>query len=548
MSAERAILFSVQAAISAVQDESSVRNRNCVSVPTFWDGAVAAGVALVLIACAGSASAQTSAIQVDRARAGIPLGSSMTINVSGSIGPLSVQPSFDGVDSSYDPLTHRLLLTGRALGSGTVTLTDRTGSTTSIAVLVALPAGTIPTDVDVSLAGTVTQSFVAAHVRDAIERALVRQPGTGLDVHGVTIPATLAPGDRLEAQAGISIDGRGTYVDVSGRTNLHVHVDPVGSLDPAVLFYSDDPEYVSATLSGVLIHGTIDVAAPIRIFAYHVADGAPRRMSLVLRAAVPSHVQMLGTISGASPAFAYIGQQSSARFLAARASGQSAIVAIPANLPYEVPFGLMQPGDLIEAIEDLRVIDGGPVDVALVTSPGATPLPPFDGPELTGDSHRRRGVYALTSVAPLDLTFAGGTPEPVPVSVGDGTLLNERADGRSLGGDYGVVRPLALHLANPAQTPLNVYLYELTSGAGGATATLWFTGDASATLIPCIDDSTQPHLIKAFALAAGETRTVTGAFMTDGAASYPIRFGLSAMAPLPVAPGSCAPTPPSREP
>jgi len=548
MSADRAILFSVQAAIWPIQDESSVRNRNCVSVPTFWGVAVAAGVALALIASAGGVAAQTPALQVDRARAGIPLGSSMTINVSGTIGPLSVQPSFDGVDSSYDPQTHRLLLTGRAPGSGTVTLTDRNGNATSIAVLVALPAGTIPTDVDVALAGTVTQAFVAARVRDALERALVRQPGTGLDVHGVTIPATLAPGDKLEAQAGINIDGRGTYVDVSGRTNLHVHVEPVGSLDPAVLFYSDDPEYVSAALSGVLIHGTLSVAAPIRIFAYHVADGGPRRMSLILRAAVPSHVQMLGTISGASPAFAYIGQQSSARFLAARASGQSAIVALPANLPYEIPFGLMQPGDLIEVIEDLRAIDGGPVGVAIVTSPGATPLPALDGPELTGDSHGRRGVFALTAVAPLDLTFAGGSPEPAPVSVGDGTLTNERPDGRSLGGDYGVVRPLALHLANPALTPLNVYLYELTSGAGGATATFWFTGEPAATLIPCIDDSAQPHLIKAFTLAAGETRTVTGAFMTDGAASYPIRFGLSATAPLPVAPGSCTPTPPSRAP
>jgi hypothetical protein len=520
-----------------------VRNRKSVTVPTSRSGAVALCLALALVASAVRGNAQTSAIQVDRARAGIPLGSSMTINVSGAIGPLSVQPSFDGVDSSYDPLTHRLLLTGRAPGSGTLALTDRNGNTATITVLVGLPAGTIPADVDVALAGTVAQSFVAARIRDAIERALVRQPGTGLDVHGVTIPATLAPGDKLEAQAGISIDGRGTFVDVSGRTNLHVHVDTVGNLDPAVLFYSDDPEYIGAALSGVLIHGTIDMSAPIRIFAYHVADGAPRRMSLVLRAAVPSHVQMLGTISGASPAFPYIGQQSSARFLAARASGQSAIVAVAANQPYEVPFGLMQPGDLIEAIEDLRVIDGGPVDVAIVTSPGAMPLPPLDGPELAGDSHDRRGVYALTGIAPLDLTFAGGTPEPAPVSVGDGTLLNQRPDGRPLGGDYGVVRPLDLHLANPASTPLNVYLYELTSGAGGATATLWFTGEAAATLIPCIDDSVQPHLVKLFTLAAGETRTVTGAFMTDGAASYPIRFGLSATAPLPAPPGGCAPTP-----
>jgi hypothetical protein len=525
-----------------------VRNRKCANVPTFWGSAAAAGVALLLLAGAASAGAQTSPIQVDRGRAGIPLGSSMTITVSGTTGPLTLQSSLDGVDANYDPLTHRLLLTGRATGSGTVTITDRNGNAATVAVLVALPAGTIPADVDVALAGTVTQPFVAARIRDAIERALVRQPGTGLDVHGVTIPATLAPGDKLEAQAGISIDGHGTYVDVSGRTNLHVHVDPVPSLDPSVLFYSDDPEYVGAALDGVLLRGTIDAGSPARIFAYHVADGAPRRMSLILRSTVPAHVQVLGTISGASAAFTYIGQQSSARFLAARASGQSAIITIAPGVPYEIPFGLMQPGDLIEAIEDLRVLDGGPVDVAIVTSPAATPLPSFDAPELPDDSHRRRGVFALAGIAPLDLTFTGGAPEPAPVSVGDGTLPNQDPDGRPLGGDYGIVRPLALHLANPAPAPLNVYLYELTSGAGGATATLWFTGDAAATMIPCVDDTTQPHLVKAFTLAAGETRTVTGTFMTDGSASYPIRFGLTATAPLPVGPSGCAPTPPSREP
>jgi hypothetical protein len=154
----------------------------------------------------------------------------------------------------------------------------------------------------------------------------------------------------------------------------------------------------------------------------------------------------------------------------------------------------------------------------------------------------------LTNIGPIDLSFTAGAIEPTPVSLGDTALANQRADGRPLGGDYGIVRPLALHLANPTQSPLSVYLYELTSGAGGATTTLWFTGDGTATLVPCVDDPAQPHLIKAFALAAGETRTVTGTFMTDGAASYPVHFGLSATVPLPVTPNGCVATPPSPEP
>lgn len=519
---------------------------------------LALAVVLVVIASARIAHGQSlpaasgfapSPIRVDRARAGIPIGTSLTINISGTSGPLTVAPSFDGVDATYDPATRRLLVTGRSAGSGTLTLTDRSGNTATIAVLVGLPAGTLPTDVDVALAGTVTAPFVTARIRDAVERALVRQPGTTLDIHGVTIPPALTPGSKLEAQAGITLGGRGTFVDVSARTNLHVHVDQAAPLDPALLFYSDDPEYVSAQLAGVLFHGTIDAQTPARLFAYHVADGAPRQMWLVLRARAGARVQLTGTISGASSAYAYIGQQSTARFLAAHASGESAIVTVAAGTPYVIPFGVMQPGDLIEAIEDLHVVDGGPVDVLLATSPSvAASMPPLDGPELAGDSHGRRGVFALGGATPIDLQFTTGAQEPVPFSVGDGALPNQRAGERPLGGDYGVVRSFALHLANPAPSPRNVYLYELTSGAGGATATFWFTGDATATLVPCVDDAATPHLVKAFVLAPGETRTVTGTFMTDGSASYPIRFGLGASAPLPVPAGACAPTLPPREP
>jgi len=254
-------------------------------------------------------------------------------------------------------------------------------------------------------------------------------------------------------------------------------------------------------------------------------------------------VQVLGTISGASPGFTYIGQQSTARFLAEHASGESAILTVAAGVPYEIPFGLQQPGDLIEAIEDLRVLDGGPVALAIVTEPDGAAIPPLDGPELPTDQHGRRGQFALSNIAPIDLSFTSGGPTPAPVVAGELAVPNQRADGHPLAGDYGLVRPIALHLANTTAAPLPIYLYELTSGGGGATATLWFTGDAAPTLVPCVDDAVQPHLVKAFTLAAGETRSVTGTFMTDGASSYPIRFGLTSTAPLPPPTNGCVAAP-----
>jgi len=90
-------------------------------------------------------------------------------------------------------------------------------------------------------------------------------------------------------------------------------------------------------------------------------------------------------------------------------SGESAILPIAGGMPYVIPFGLMQPGDLIEAVEDLRVLTRTG-RFAVATSPRRRA--PVDGAELPDDSHGRRGVFTLTAVAPIDLAFTSGAPNP----------------------------------------------------------------------------------------------------------------------------------------
>jgi hypothetical protein len=45
--------------------------------------------------------------------------------------------------------------------------------------------------------------------------------------------------------------------------------------------------------------------------------------------------------------------------------------------------------------------------------------------------------------------------------------------------------------------------------------------------------------VRAFELAPGSTQTIGGTYMTDGASSYPIAFGLSLTPPLAIPPGAC---------
>jgi hypothetical protein len=404
-----------------------------------------------------------------------------------------------------------------------------------------IPAGVVPASVDVRLGGTVTPRFALARIRAAIDALTFRLPGTTLDIHGITLDANLTPGATLDALAGVAIGGHGVALDVNGRTEVHVSVADLPPYAPVQLFYSDDPEYVPASATGVLFRGTIAGDAPARIFLYHVAAGTPRRIALVLETrGGPARVQIGGAAVGPNPEYAYVGQQTSARFLLADALQESVLIDLAPGAPHEIPLGTLQPNDLIEAIENVRVLSGGPVSLGVVTSDMPGDLTAFTAaPELPDDSHGRRGVFSLTGITPVELSYTAGATEPEPVDLGNTPEPNLRPDGRPLAGEYGVVRRVLLHLANPTALPQTVYLAERTLGGGGATFTMLFDGDAAATTIACVNDATQPRLIRAFDLPAGTNETIAGSYMTDGASSYPIAVSLTAMPPIPIQPGAC---------
>jgi hypothetical protein len=148
-------------------------------------------------------------------------------------------------------------------------------------------------------------------------------------------------------------------------------------------------------------------------------------------------------------------------------------------------------------------------------------------------------VFSLAGIPPIALALTAGGPDPAPVSVGVGSEPNLRLDGRPLLGDYGVTRRVLLHLTNPTAVQQTAYLYERTLGGGGATFTMLFDGDDAPTIVPCVNDATQPRLIRAFDLAPGSDQSIGGTTMTDGASSYPIALGLTLTPPLPIPPGAC---------
>jgi hypothetical protein len=486
---------------------------------------------------------------------GIVPGTTVVVSVSGGNGTITASPSSPNVDVRYDSIARRLTLAGRAPGTTTVTLTDTAGNIATIDVLVAAPAGVVPGDVTVELGGTVSPQFAATKIAAAIAASAQLRPGAHVDVHDATPGATLRPGDTLEATAYVRIDGAGTFVDVTGTTSVHLRVETLPELDPQILFYSDDPEKLLAGTDGVLYRATLDAAKPARTYFYHVAYGSTHRVFLTLRATgADAHVQILGYAAGPSNAFAYVGHVATVKYLLARQSQESSVVPVTADAPYVQELGAqqLQSGELVAGALDLRVLDGGPVDVDVIsTKPDVDPTTFFGTPELPTDGHGRRGEFDLTTVPPLALAYAVGSPDPDPFEIGSPTIVNLRPDGRPLGGDYGVLRNVSLQLSNPSAAPASIYFYELPSG-GSATTTIWFTGDPKPTEIPCVVRQNR-YTIAQYDLAAGETRVVTGEYMTDGASSFPLLFGLTGTPPSPppgpYSPDACNPrTPPPTTP
>ncbi len=495
-------------------------------------------------------------IRVDRSRVGVVPGTTVVVNVAGGLGPLVAQASFSGVDVQYDDLRRTLTLTGRANGRGTVTLSDASGDVAVVNVLVAPPAGVVPADATVELAGSVSQQFANARVQTAITQLAQMQPGTTIAVSGVTAPA-LHAGEALEARANVVIRGNDTYVDQTGTTNVHIRVSALPQLDPVVLFYSDDPERLGPLDDGVLFRGTIDATRPARTYAYHVSDGQSRRLYLALQPATgTARVQVLGAAAGPTDAFSYVGHLSTLRYMLERPPQESFIATVAPNFPYILPLGAgpMLSGQLIAAIFDLRVLDGSPVNVMVLSaSTGTDPATLLSQPEHPTDGHFRRGEFSLLNVPPLALSYTAGGPEPAPFTVGVRYYANGQqafpnlrpdivaAAGQRAGlaGDYGVLRSVSLQLANPTATPQNVYLYEQPGANGGVTTTIWFNGDPAPTEVRCVSDPSQRYLVKGFGLAPGQTLNVSGTYMTDGTSFLPLSFGLTATAPPPAPVNGC---------
>ena len=488
--------------------------------------------------------------QLDRSHIGIVPGGTEKAHAYGAHGSVKVTSSFAGVAAGYDAPTRTLSLKGVARGSGTVTLVDASGATASTAVLVAPAAGTVAVDVNVELAGDVSPFFVAAKVRDAIAQRSVLQPFVDVRIPFLAIPLHALQAYTVPMDVGL--DGKGTFVDVRAKSNVHLRLDPPGPSAPPgapqTLLYSDSPEYVTA--DGVLFRSVTPVTAtrPARLYLYHVAMTEARTFALVLRARdAPARVALTGAAAPPSTKYLCAGHRATADYLRERRRRESVVATVAPDHPFVLPLQSdMHVRDLIAAAYDVTVLDGGAVDVEVVsTAHGIDPLSVAGDPEAPADRSRRKGEFALGTIRPITLDLRIGSPNEEPsIDIGLGSVEgtpefpNLRPGPRFFPGDYGIVRPVQLHLVNVTDTPQTAYLYEVALNRA-LTSTFWFDGDLNPTEVPMVTDPNQRYVVRAFPLAPNEDRTVTGEYMTDGGSNYTAEYGLTADQPQPPPPWNC---------
>lgn len=304
--------------------------------------------------------------------------------------------------------------------------------------------------------------------------------------------------------------------------------------------YSDDPENLPAGSDGVLFRDSLAPGESARLYLYHASLTDERHLTLVLRATTaPVRVQMLGSAAGPSGDYLTVGHAATAQYLRARRALESVVLDIDPAQPFLLPLSdqALQHTDLVAAIFDLRLIAGGPLQVLCVATTGPDEVAPLlDGPRVAGDGHLRTGTFALDP-PPLALALRIGDAEPAPVAAGSPAVTVLRAP-RPLAGGYGVLQHLTISLDNPGASESDAFLYEIPNG-NAVTTTLFFDGDPAPLEVPCVRTAGVRYLVRRFALAPGQHLEETAEYMTDGASSYPIQFGLSALAPA--APDGCTP-------
>ncbi|MBV9438817.1 MAG: pilus assembly protein N-terminal domain-containing protein, partial [Candidatus Eremiobacteraeota bacterium] len=388
-----------------------------------------------------------------------------------------------------DQVQRTLFVTGVALGTTTITVTDARGVTRDVPVRVAYAAGSAADETTLRVTGNpASTQYLRESLAAAVVRAATLRPGAVASVAPDAIPVRrdLGIDDRIEVDVPVQISGDG-YFTVNGTTRATVENVALPPIAPSRLLVSDYPERLTA--NGVLFSARLRREEPQRLLYYHYNPASEPARRILLKAhndaAAPATIQVVEGLSGPGPNEMEVGHNSTRRFLVRAARNEGWVVTVPPGATFNLVDHPLPPQAVVSGLLQLRLVAGNPVDLTLLAQDAAAPADQSitQTQLLAGGAPHARGVYPVPTFY-IDRTYdVDGADLEIPI--GQLPLPNLR-EGEALSGDYGVEQSLNVVIVNYTRAPRPVALYANPRG-GRATGTFLIDG----TLV-------QAHALPAF--------------------------------------------------
>jgi hypothetical protein len=455
----------------------------------------------------------------------VAVGASVRLTVGsviGTIGATVADPNVAQV--SVDQTGQTLTVFGKQPGSTVITVTDGRGMRRDVSVRVAFYAGSIPSNVSLSITGDpATADFVREQVVGAIQRAAQMQPGAQIVVGSddVSFNGTLRQDRVATVNVPVLLQGP-QYFEVDATVHVSIRNVAAPRISPDSLMVSDYPERLEE--NGTLFTADLRGQQPSRFLYFHYnPPGQPDRRIVLHadnRSGEPLTLQFISGRGGPSNNEMAAGHAATRAFLVNALQNQGRLIEVQANSSLAIVTQDIPAGTIACNILQLRVLSGGAsvhLTLSAESASGNASTSPDSGTLLEATHKHARGIYPIPEFHYA--TQWNVNDEYLELPIGQIPLPND-LQGQALSGDYGVLQSFVVTLLNPNRSPASIAIYENPRG-GRATGTYLIDGVlVQSHQTPAYSR----YKIRQYVVPARGFVRVTIVTMPEAGSSYPLKL------------------------
>jgi Pilus formation protein N terminal region len=457
---------------------------------------------------------------------GLAPGIARTVRVGSVLGTITLSGANPTIaDISVDQIARTITITGKQVGTTTLTVRDSRGLTRDLPINVAYPAGNIADTIVIRITGNpATPYFVKEQALQAAIQATQLQPGSQIIAtqESVNVFQPLEADNVTTVDVPLILQGNG-YLTVQGTTHVRVENIALPPIHPAYLMVSDFPETLKQ--NGLLFEADLSPAQAARFLYYHdnPAGQPNRRIVLKLQntSSEPAHTQFISGIAGPADNEMLVGHLSTQMFLVHNAGNEGSVLTIPGKTTVTIVNQPLPANNVVSNLIQLREINGAPLHLTLLAH-DASASSDDDASQtdtlLSGAVRHARGIYPIPEFF-FDYQYDTSGPN-IEVPIGQIPIPELRA-GEALAGDYGVLQTVTVRIVNPdPHAAAYIALYANPRG-GRATGTFIIDG----VLVQTHGLAPYSHVkLREYTIPPGGFIRTTVVTMPEGGSSYPLHL------------------------